>query len=444
MLEQAESVSTNGPPPRQEPGGDQDWTLPAGFPRRWLIVTQNYPPERGACQVRLSILARMLKELGLEVEVFTGMPNYPTGVIPEAYRGQWTCTEVLDGIRVHRTWVYAYGGYSKIRRLMNFFSFTLTGMVNLFRLRRPDVLFIESFPLPVGLLGLLSKVFWQVPYIYNIPDLQIQAAREMWLDNELVLGLAARFENAVMRSARSVSTVTYRFRDHFHRERGIPLRQLTMLPNGADTRIMRYLEPDRAVLDRYGLAGKTVFVYAGTLAGAHAPQVMIETADRLRERDDIRILIVGGGPERQAIVDLTADKRLSNVVFGESSFAPEELPALMSVARAALVTLSDTPVHKLLRVAKTFPPLACRKPVIFSGDCESGDLVKANDCGIVTAPEDPDALAEAIARLADDEPEAQRLGRNGERLVESEMSWMTIVRRWLDELAAPARPRHRA
>lgn len=419
----------------EEQSDNLSWRLPSGVPRRWLIVTQNYAPERGASQARLGVLAGILQDLGLDVEVFTGMPNYPTGVVPEAYRGLWTHSERVEGIRVHRTWVYAYGGYNKIRRIANFLSFTLTGMINMFRLRRPDILFVESFPLPVGLLALLAKTFWGVPYIYNIPDLQIQAAREMWTHNEALLWLATRFENMVIRSAWRVSTVTWRFRDYFHRERRIPLRHISMLPNGADTRVLRYLEPNQEIAARYGVKGKTVFLYAGTLAAAHAPQVMIEAARLLKNRDDIRILIIGGGPERSAIMKLAKDDFLDNVVFGEDSFSPRELPDLMSIARAALVTLSDTPVHRLLRVAKTFPPLGCRKPVIFSGDCESGELIKKNDCGIVVPPENGAELARAIIRLADDEREAERLGFNGLCFVEREMTWSAIVQRWLHECA---------
>ena len=66
----------------------ESWTLPEGLPKRWLLVTQYYLPEPGAAQIRLSTLVKILREQGLEVEVFTAMPNYPTGEIAEKYRGK--------------------------------------------------------------------------------------------------------------------------------------------------------------------------------------------------------------------------------------------------------------------------------------------------------------------------------------------------------------------
>jgi len=415
--------------------GSRNWELPDGIPRRWLIVTQNYAPEPGATSVRLGVLAGILRELGMEVEVFTGMPNYPLGVIPEKYRGRWTGREVIDGITVHRTWVYGYGGANKLKRGVNLLSFTFSGMFNLFCLQRPDVVFLESFPLPVGLLGLLSKYVWRVPYIYNIPDLQVESAREGgWVGLESILKIAAWFENLVMRNSWQVSVVTRGFKEYFHRQRGIDRAKIALLPNGADPRKLKPLDPDQEIIRTHGLDGKIVFMYAGMLYPAHRAEVIVEAADLLRDRDDIRFFFLGGGVTRQKLIDLTRDKGLNNVVFGKTSYALVELPRYMSVARAAVVTLSDTPLHSILRVAKTFPPLACRKPVIFSGRCESGDLLRENDCGIVTAPEDAGELAAAVVRLADDEAEAGRLGRNGLAFIEREMTWLGIVRRWLDEL----------
>lgn len=421
--------------------GASGWRLPVGTPRRWLVLTQYYPPEVGAPQVRLSTLVRVLRKKGLDVEVLTAMPNYPTGIVPPAYRGKFTAHEQIEGVLVHRGWVYAYGGAAKLHRILNYFSFTAVAVMELFRRRRPDVIFIESQPLPIGILGVLAKAVWRVPYIYNIPDMQIEAARDMgYVKSEWILNVAASFENMLMRNAWRTSTVTFGFRDFFRRERGIPRGKLTMLPNGADTSMFCRRDPDPETIRRYGLEGKTVFVYAGTITGAHAPQVMVQAAELIRHRDDIRILIVGGGPKRPVIMDMAREKNLNNLVFGANAFTPDEIPALMSVSRAALVTLSQTRVHKILRVAKTWPPLACGKPVIFSGEGESAQMVADHDVGLVTAPEDPRSFADAMLRLADDEIEAQRLGANGERFVRRELNWESIVERWLDEAMAGGFP----
>src|SRR5665213_1509364 len=85
--------------------------------QRWLILTQYYHPEPGAPQIRLRALARELTRMGCDVEVLTAMPNYPDGRISEAYRGKLFCNDVIDGIPVHRQWLYAAAGRQPLRRL---------------------------------------------------------------------------------------------------------------------------------------------------------------------------------------------------------------------------------------------------------------------------------------------------------------------------------------
>lgn len=403
-------------------------------PQRWLIVTQYYPPEPGAAQIRLSTFAKLLKERGLDVEVFTGLPNYPTGTIPEAYRGKWTHREIQDEIPVNRTWIYGFGGKNKLLRVLNFFSFTFSALFNLFRLKRPDVVFLESQPLPVGILGLISKYLWGVPYIYNIPDMQIEVAEQMgWTKNQLVLGAARFFENTLMKQSWKVSTVTKEFIEYFHRERGIPRNQLTLLPNGADTRTVRPLPYSEEMANRFGVQGKKVFVYAGTHAHYHRLETIIEAAERIHSRDDIRIVMVGRGPSRQQIMDLAAAKRLKNIIFGEAPI--HETSQLMSICTAALVVLRNAPVSSKMRLAKTFPPMACGKPVLFSGEGESAELISSNQCGLVCPPEDSKGLADLMVKLADDPELARVLGQNALHFLKSELDWTLIVERWLKELS---------
>ena len=51
-----------------------------------LFISQYYPPEMGALASRASELCRIWSEMGNEVTVLTGFPNYPSGIIPEEYK----------------------------------------------------------------------------------------------------------------------------------------------------------------------------------------------------------------------------------------------------------------------------------------------------------------------------------------------------------------------
>ncbi len=146
--------------------------------RRWLILTQYYPPEIGAPQIRLQSVAREFQRHGIEVEVLTALPNYPTGRIFPGYGGHWKVKESIEGVLVTRTWVYAGTGKSVPVRLANYLSFTLTAAVAALTGPRPDLMFVESQPLSLGLVAVLIKWLRKVPYIYNVPDLQVDVGRQ--------------------------------------------------------------------------------------------------------------------------------------------------------------------------------------------------------------------------------------------------------------------------
>lgn len=400
--------------------------------RRWLILTQYYPPEIGAPQIRLRSVARELQRYGIQVEVLTALPNYPAGKIFPGYSGRWKFREIIDGVSVTRTWVYAGTGKSKLIRLANYLSFTLTALLAALTGPRPDIMFVESQPLSLGVVAVLMKWLRKVPYVYNVPDLQVDVAREMgFMKHEGMLKLAFRLENFFLSQAWKISTVTHQFIEHF-RERGFSREKTTFLPNGADTEFLKPQGASQKLLDRWGVHGKKVFLYVGTHAYYHGLETLIQAAELLRERHDIVFIMVGDGPERARLKEMCMARRLDNVIFAMSPY--EEMDQLYSIAYASIATLRNIEVAKGMRLSKVFPSLSCGVPVIYSGFGEAAELLNANNCGLVTAPENPELLAQAISTLASQPELRSDLGRKGRTLVETEYSWSAIVERWLCEI----------
>jgi glycosyltransferase involved in cell wall biosynthesis len=348
------------------------------------------------------------------------------------YEHRWRLRETIDNVPVTRTWVYAGTGKSKLVRLANYFSFTLTALVAAITGPRPDLIFLESQPLSLGFVAVMMKWLRGVPFIYNVPDLQVDVAREMgFMKNQRILQLAFRLENFFLSHAWKISTVTHQFIEHF-KKRGFPGEKTTFLPNGADTEFLRPQKPSQLLIDRWGVQDKKVFLYVGTHAYYHGLDTLIEAANLLRETSDIVIIMVGNGPERDRLKRLCTGKQLKNVIFATSPY--EEMDQLYSIAYASIATLRNLDVAKGMRLSKVFPSLSCGVPVIYSGVGEAAELIAQNKCGIVVAPESPELLAKAISDLASAPDWKSELGQNGLRLVQAQYSWSSIVQRWLAEI----------
>ena len=184
------------------------------------------------------------------------MPNYPDGVIHEGYRGSLRLSDEVDGVSVHRIWLYPAGGKNPFKRLLNYLSFTFHTLFYLNLARRKDIIFIEAQPITLALYGLFARWLFKVPYIYNTPDLQVEIAAERgWIGKSFVR-TAALIETHLMKQAYSVATVTHAFIEHFISTRGVPRERMSFLPNGVDLEHLRPLPYNETMRERWELKAK--------------------------------------------------------------------------------------------------------------------------------------------------------------------------------------------
>ncbi|TNF00574.1 MAG: glycosyltransferase WbuB, partial [Bacteroidetes bacterium] len=133
-----------------------------------LILTQYYPPEVGAPQNRLHELAIRLKAKGLEIEVLTALPNYPSMEIHKEYRNGKNREEVIDGIKVYRAGIFVSKSKGIIKRLLNYFSFVWTSYWRGRKLGKYDFLLVESPPLFLGYSALRLSKRLKAKLIFNV------------------------------------------------------------------------------------------------------------------------------------------------------------------------------------------------------------------------------------------------------------------------------------
>lgn len=396
---------------------------------RFLLITQYFPPEVGAPQVRLSALTRQLSQLGHEVTVVTAMPNYPAGVVHPAYRRRRLFREEVDGIPVIRTWIYAATGSSVIRRLASYLSFCATSLLGSVLAPRPDYILVESPPLFLGGTAFVAGRLRRAPFVMIVSDLWPASARDLGIiTNRHVLSLAERLERFLYRSAYRVAGVTHGICDAI--AECVGPAKVMFLPNGVDTDLFRPCRDASSGLLRPGEVG---FVFAGTHGYAQGLQVILEAAELVRELPEVVFLLVGDGPEKTSLREAARDRGLQNVRFADPRPA-SAMPPVFSEARASIVPLLNRPLFRGARPSKIFPSLACGTPVIYSGEGEAADLIEDGGVGLVVPPERPAELAAAVRRLTADRALAAKMGVAGRQLVERHYGWAAIAERWLAEL----------
>jgi glycosyltransferase involved in cell wall biosynthesis len=382
-------------------------------------------------------MAAELQHLGHEVEVVTGFPNYPRGKLFPGYAKGFYRREVRDGIAVHRVWLYpAIGG--GIKRMLNYTSFAATSIYGLLRAEKPDYIFVESPPLFLAISAYIVGRLRGSPFIFSVADLWPDAISEGgFLRDGFLMQCLSAIEKWSYRKAAYVSAVTEGIRDVLLRKKSVPPGKVLFLPNGVDTIRYQPHSEDAALKKTLGLDGKRVVLWAGTLGYAHGLDNVLQAARLLNDRSEIHFLFVGDGSAKASLEDLARNLRLRNVTFRDP-VPVEQLPPYFSVADCGLASLLNIPIHEGARPSKIFPVLASGKPLIFVGKGEGARLVQQAGAGIVVAPGDPAALAQAVLQLTGDPELVRALGKRGREFVEENLQWSKLISAWLDQIETPS------
>lgn len=398
---------------------------------RLLILTQYYPPEIGAPQTRLAALARHLVRRGHEVEVVTAMPNHLTGRTYEGYRGKLYMHEVIDGVPVHRSWVYAATG-TGVKRMGNYLSFALSSFLALAKARRPDVVFVESPPLFLSFPGWIAAVLSRAKLVFNVADLWPDSVRELGVmaDGPL-MRFAEHLEAWSYRRADIVNAVTDGIDTTLREKKNVPSSKLRFLPNGIDVDRFVPQAPDEALRRHLRLDAKPVFIYAGTHGIAQGLHNVVDAAAQLKDR--ATMLFVGAGPSKPALVARAKAIGATNVRFVDS-VPLDVMPEYFSLAYASIVPLVRGDLMRGARPSKLFPAFACGVPVIYSGEGEGAKLVSEGGAGVVVPPESIDALARAMEAMIDDPQRRAQMSVAARALALDRFAWSTIVDTWLASL----------
>ncbi|MHC8508095.1 MAG: glycosyltransferase family 4 protein [Rhodospirillales bacterium] len=374
-----------------------------------LFLTENFPPETNAAATRVYERAVYWAKWGHNVTVITCHPNFPEGRLYDGWPNPWTSRAVMDGINVVRVKTFIAANRGVARRTLDFMSFGAAGLFAALRGPKPDVIAATSPQFFAAVAGWAAGALRRVPFAFELGDLwpasiaAVGAVKAPWL-----LRPVEMLELHMYKRAACVAALTAHFKDNLIR-RGVPPAKIAVVRNGVDLPRYSPRPRDAALAHKYGLEGKFVVGYAGTHGMAHGLMNVVEAASLLRKRDDIRILLAGGGAEREMIAAAKAERGLNNLVMIPP--APKEtMPAVWSLMDAALVHLKDSPLFSGVIPSKMFEAMGMGLPVIYCAPTgEASGVLEAAGAGLTVPPGAPAALAAAVERLADDNALRARL-----------------------------------
>lgn len=392
---------------------------------RILVLTQWFPPEP---QKLLLELAVTLKELGHEVTVVTGLPNWPTGKIYPGYKIRLWQREDMGGVTVIRLPLYPDHSRSGVRRALNFFSFSFAAAVlGPFLAPRVDVVHVIHPPITMGLAAWTISRFRGVPFTFEIQDMWPETlaatgmVRQAW-----ALRLVGWFAQWVYARSDGIRVISPGFRDNLI-GKGVPAGKIHNISNWVDPNFYRPDAVNEELSRVLGFSNKFVVIYAGTIGPAQEIDTLVEAAALLGDLPDVLFAVFGDGMERELLTKKAAARGLSNIRF--YGYRPAvEMPGIYALANVLLIHLKDDPLFRITIPHKTFVYMAVAKPILAAVEGDVADIVVAVGAGITCPPSQPLLLADAVRRLRTTPPEALlQMGQRGRAAAERTFERKTLV-----------------
>ncbi len=387
-----------------------------------LLLTRYFPPEIGTAANLFFELARGLSKRGHKVTVVTNFPWYNLETIPRKYMGRYYMKEKFDGFDVIRIKSPVFGT-KKIKLLMGHITVPFTTLLGSLFIRKPDIIFIYSPPLFMGITAWIINSIKKIPWIMGVQDLHPQCYIDQGvLKNKFLIYVLETIEKFCYKKASYITVHSEGNKRHIVEKKGIPAKKVTVIYNWIDTDELKPLPRDNKFSRKYDLNGKFIVGYAGTLGMSQGLMSIIESANILRDRDDIEFFIVGDGIEKEKMIKRVKELNLTNVRF--LKMQPKSVyPYVLASSDVQLVTLNKnvkTPVvpSKILSIMAAERPVLASLPL----DGDAPKIIKDAKCGICIGPEDPHALAKEIIKLAENPEMRRQFSQNGREFVVREMS----------------------
>lgn len=358
-----------------------------------LVVCQYYYPE----PFRISDICETLVKIGHDVTVLTGLPNYPEGHILDEYRHGKKRNEVINGVRVIRSYEIGRGN-SHLRLFLNYASFVTSASLKAFFMKDEfDVILVNQLsPVMMAIPAMVYKRKRQKKILFYCLDLWPDSLAAGGVsEDSLIYKLFLNISKWIYNSADKILVTSSMFKDYFENVLSIKTDNIQHLPQYAEDLFVQREDETTTEIAVTSEDKKYNFVFAGNIGDMQSIDTIIKAANELRNYQNIQFHIVGDGSKSEECRNLAKSLGLKNVFF-YGRRPVDEMPNFYSMADAMLITLKDNKTLSYTLPGKIQSYMAAGRPIIGAINGEARRVIEASKSGLCCNAEDHNALSELI------------------------------------------------
>jgi glycosyltransferase involved in cell wall biosynthesis len=389
-----------------------------------FAVHNSFPYDKAGYAVRTQMIAKSLKEKGIEILVTT-RAGYPWDLLK--HRGlEKKNSNLIDDIKYLQ--ISDKNRQFKKDSDFKYIQVYSDGLVKHAEKNNTTVLHGHSNYLN-GLATIQASNQLKIPSIYEI--------RGLWHLTRLTLdsnyrdaGMFAyeeEMEKGVAKGADAVVTISNALKELIL-SWGIDEKKIHVIPNAVDTTLFKEKIPNKELIDRYRLNGKIVLGYIGSITGYEGLKELILAVDELiSQKVNIALIVVGEGRERDNLQQLAKSK---DIIFtGRVPF--DEVSEYYSIFDICPFPRNSYEVCRYVPPLKILEAMAMKKAIIVSDVAPLLEIIEDNKNGIVCRADSVESLKESILNLSNNKKMQTKLAREAYFWVLKNRTWSEVSEKYL-------------
>ena len=410
---------------------------------RVLHVLDHSIPLHSGYTFRSLALLREQRAMGWETHHITS-PKHAAAVTGES---AVALEETAEGWHFHRTPAAPAASGTRLPglgevALMKQLERRLLGVAQQLQ---PDVLHAHS-PVLNAIPALRVGRRLGIPVVYEVRAFWEDAAVDHGTTTEgsLRYRLTRRLETHALRNADHVFTICEGLRGDIA-ARGISAGKITVIPNAVN---IRDFEPggvpDAALKTRLGLDGAVVMGFIGSFYAYEGLDLLLQALpELLRRRSEVRVLLVGGGPQDAALKTQAQTLGVADKVVFTGRVPHAEVQRYYDLIDVLAYPRHSMRLTELVTPLKPLEAMAQGRLLVASDVGGHKELIRDGDTGVLFRAGSATSLTDAVDGLLQRRETWPALRAAGRAFVERERQWAASAQHYrpvFERLAAAALP----
>jgi PEP-CTERM/exosortase A-associated glycosyltransferase len=355
------------------------------------------------------------------------------------HSGAAAAVEHVDGWTFHRT-LFTPGLLSRVPAAgvyVDEMRATARRIDELVQQVRPDILHPHS-PVLNALPALWVGRQRGIPVVYEMRASWEDAAVDHGSTQEgsLRYRLSRGLETFALKRADQITTICEGLRNDIT-ARGVDAQRVTVIPNAVDVSTFVFGAPPEAALRaELGLDGATVVGFAGSFYGYEGLDLLLEAAAQLAPTfADLRVLLVGGGPQEAALRDQAARLGIGQRVMFSGRVPHAQVQRYYGLIDVLAYPRLPIRLTEIVTPLKPLEAMAQGRMFVASDVGGHRELIRDGETGYLFPAGDAAALARTLARVLATRETWDAMRQRARRFVEVERTWSRSVARYADVYA---------